>query len=59
MTSLFVSWNIKVKTMNTSVLLCVAQRSKALYLSVTGVTTDTLVRNQAVSQPAVIGSPIG
>ena len=37
----------------------VAQRSKALHLSVRGVTTDTLVRFQAVSQPAVIGSIIG
>jgi hypothetical protein len=36
----------------------VAQRSKALHLSARGVTTDILVRFQAVSQPAVIGSPI-
>ena len=37
----------------------VAQGSKALHLSARGVTTDTLVQIQAVSQPAVIGSPIG
>ena len=37
----------------------VAQRSKALQLSARGVTTDTLVRTQAVSQPAVIESPTG
>ena len=36
-----------------------AQRSKALHLNASGVTTDTLVRVQAVSQPAVIGSSIG
>ena len=37
----------------------VAQWSKALHLSARGVTTDTLVRFQAISQPAMIGSPIG
>ena len=36
-----------------------AQRSKALHLSARGVTTDTLVQIQAVSQLAVIESPIG
>ena len=34
------------------------QRSKALHRSAGDVTTDTLARFQ-VSQPAVIGSPIG
>ena len=33
--------------------------TKALHLSARGVTTDTLVRIQAVSHPAVIGSPTG
>ena len=32
---------------------------KELHLGARGVTTDTLVRIQAVAQPAVIGSPIG
>ena len=36
----------------------VAQGSKALHLSARGITTDTLVQIQAVSQPAVTGSPI-
>ena len=37
----------------------VVHRSKALHLSARGVTTDTLVRVQAVSQLAVVRSPIG
>ena len=37
----------------------VAHRSKALYLSARGVTTDPLVRFRALSQPAMIWSPIG
>ena len=37
----------------------VAQWSKDFYLSARGVSTGTLVRIQAVSQPTVIGSPIG
>ena len=37
----------------------VVQWSKALHLSARSVITDTLVQIQAVSQPAVIGSPIG
>ena len=32
---------------------------KAQRLSARGITTDTLVRIQAVSQPDVIGSPVG
>ena len=35
----------------------VMQRSKALHLSARGVTTDTLVWIEALSQPAVFGSP--
>ena len=35
------------------------QRSNAQHLSAGDITTDTLVRFQAVSQLAVIGSPIG
>ena len=37
----------------------VVQLSKALHLSARGVTTDTLVSIQAVSQPAMIVSLIG
>ena len=37
----------------------VVQWSKSLHLSARGVITDTLVQIQAVSQPDVIGSPIG
>ena len=37
----------------------VVKQSKALHLSARGNTTDTLVRIQAVSQPAVARTPIG
>ena len=40
-------------------LQTLVQWSKTLHLSARGVTTDTLVQIQAVSHPAVIGSPIG
>ena len=44
---------------NESVEILEPLELEALHLSARGFTTETLVRIQAVSQPAVIESPIG
>jgi hypothetical protein len=49
----------QAKVYESSSPLLSGAHSKALHLSARGVTTDTLVQIQAVSQQAVIGSPIG